>query len=293
MKDDTRPSNFRLGFHCLAVLAGLASLTSSTLAQEPASSSDGPKKAPIVVPFQMLASNHMVVEVKLNGKGPYTLIFDVGSPVTLLSNRAAKGSGLIEEKGGRFPMLFGAQGAEEVDELQVGDLVAKNVPVLVMDHPLVGALAQVLGRPLDGLMGHTFFARYKTTIDYQAGTMAFEPVESEIRDLFAQLPDRLMGPKKARRVILQPAALFGFRVGPAENNSAEGVPVLEVIPNSPAAEAGLLAGDLLTTLDGRWTSSIADVYQAASRVEPKQPVELTISRNGEPQTLTLTPRTGF
>lgn len=280
----------RFHFHALAILAGL---TSSTLAQEPPPSPASPDKAPIVVPFQTLASNHMVVEVKLNGKGPYTLIFDVGSPVTLLSNRAAKGSGLIQDKGRGFPMLFGAQGAEEVDELQVGDLVAKNVPVLVMDHPLVGALGQVLGRPLDGLMGHTFFARYKTTIDYQAGTMAFEPVDSEIRDLFAQLPDRLMGPKKARRVILEPAALFGFRVGPANDNLTEGVPVLEVIPDSPAAEAGLQAGDLLTTFDGRWTSSIPDVYQAASRVEPQKPVELTISRNGKPQTLTLTPRPGF
>lgn len=281
----TRPTRL------LALLAALGFLpVASAAGQEPASP---PGVEPVVVPFQMLASNHMVVEVKLNGKGPFTLIFDVGSPVTLLSNRAARESGLVKGDDGGFPMLFGARGAQQVDKLEVGSLVADDVPVLVMDHPVVAALAQVLKKPLDGLMGHTFFARYKTTIDYKAQTMAFVPVDHRIEDLFSELPDRLMGPKKAKKIVLEPAALLGLRVDASAPASPDGVPVAEVLAGSPAAEAGLRAGDILASLDGRWTTSATDVYAAASRLQPGQAVELTVLRDGQPLTLTLTPRAGF
>src|SRR5262249_30605019 len=38
---------------------------------------------PVVVPFETLPSGHMTVMVKLNGKGPYKLIFDTGAPTLL------------------------------------------------------------------------------------------------------------------------------------------------------------------------------------------------------------------
>lgn len=271
--------------------AALLFLTAPVAAQEPIGKAEpADKPAPVTVSFEMLPSNHMMLAVKLNGKGPYNLIFDVGSPVTLLSNRAAKGSGLIEDEPS-FPMLFGARGEEKVDTLEIGDLKAEDVPVLIMDHPVVNALGEILEKPLDGLVGHTFFARYRTTIDYQAKQMTLEPVEGEIRDLFAELPDRLMGPKKAKRIILEPAALFGFNVEAGEDTS--GVRVVSVLADSPAAEAGLEPGDLLTTLDGRWTTNVADVYAAAADVTPGEALEVVLLRDGEERTLTLTPRAGF
>ena len=50
-------------------------------------------KAKAVVPFKMLPTNHMLVEARINDKGPYHLIFDLGA-VTLLSNRVARQRGL-------------------------------------------------------------------------------------------------------------------------------------------------------------------------------------------------------
>ncbi len=49
--------------------------------------------------------------------------------------------------------------------------------MIVLDHPILKALGDFLGRPLDGIIGYTFFARYRTTIDYQARQMTFEPVD--------------------------------------------------------------------------------------------------------------------
>ena len=48
---------------------------------------------PVVVPFELLPSGHMTVMVKVNGKGPYRLIFDTGAPITLLNNKRGQGSG--------------------------------------------------------------------------------------------------------------------------------------------------------------------------------------------------------
>src|SRR4051812_24746047 len=161
-----------------AVVLGL---TVATLAQPPAATrkkeADGGAKA--VVPFEMLPSNHMVVNARLNGKGPYRLVFDLGAPITLLSNRAAEGSGTVKKNAPRS-FLFSMRGEAEVGTLEVGGLKAKELPVIVLDPPALKALGGFLGKPLDGIIGFTFFARYRTTIDYQANEMTFEPVDYRV-----------------------------------------------------------------------------------------------------------------
>ena len=140
--------------------------------------------------------------------------------------------------------LFSMRGEAEVAKLQVGDLTATKLPVIVFDHPALKVLGEVLGRPIDGIIGFTFFARYKTTIDYQVNEMTFEPVDFQIRDLLRELPDRLAGPKTARRRVLAPPAGSGGCgwASPTGGIESPGVPVAEVLPGSPAARAGLKAG---------------------------------------------------
>src|SRR5205814_1211873 len=121
---------------------------------------------PITVPFELLKSRHMVVSVLLNGKGPYRLIFDTGAPVMLINNRIAKDSGTIDDKTKKPPFsMFGAMGQFTIDSLEIGKLKAAGVSTMVMDHPTVDAISKVFG-PIDGIVGHPFFARYKMTVDY-------------------------------------------------------------------------------------------------------------------------------
>jgi regulator of sigma E protease len=63
----------------------------------------------------------------------------------------------------------------------------------------------------------------------------------------------------------------------------------QVQPNSPAADAGLVAGDQLLTLNGQplfYRFQLSDTLQTSK----DQPIELGILRKGEQKTVTITPR---
>ena len=70
-----------------------------------------------VVPFEMLVTNHMLVEARINDKGPFRLIFDLGAPITLLNNRASEAAGVIKP-GAPRSFLFGMRGEAVVNRLK-------------------------------------------------------------------------------------------------------------------------------------------------------------------------------
>ena len=118
----------------------------------------------VTVPFELLRSGHMAVHVKVNGKGPYRLIFDTGAPMNLINNRIAKDSGVVGAKTKRPGIgIFGMMGQQEIKVLEVGPARMEKASVVVMDHPTVSLISEALG-PIDGIIGFPFFAQNKTTI---------------------------------------------------------------------------------------------------------------------------------
>ena len=61
----------------------------------------------------------------------------------------------------------------------------------------------------------------------------------------------------------------------------------------PPAGPGSSAGDVLITVDGRWITSIADVYHAAAKVAPGREIPVVISRDGKELSLSITPADGI
>jgi hypothetical protein len=272
----------------LVAVAGLmAWVAPGLIAQEPTVK----KSALITLPFELVASNHMVVQARINDKGPFRLVFDSGAPVSLLGNKAAEESGTVAKNAPKS-FLMAMRGEAKINALQVGDLKAKDIPVIVLDHPTLKALGGFLGKPLDGIIGFTFFARYRTTIDYQAKLMTLEPVDYEVRDLLKNLPDRIAGPKIAKKRVLAPSGLWGLTLGETVENGT-GVAIKTVRPGSPAESAGLKAGDVLTTLDGRWTSNTADAYTAANGATAGQAVDVVILRDGQELKIQVKPLGGI
>src|SRR5581483_8724197 len=71
---------------------------------------EAPPAKSVVVPFELLKSGHMAVMVKINGQGPYRLIFDTGAPVNLFNNKIAKESGVLKNVQKPVFAPFGSMG---------------------------------------------------------------------------------------------------------------------------------------------------------------------------------------
>jgi hypothetical protein len=276
--------------YCLyATMFTLAFFAEPAAAQTNARAADK-KPMALRAPFDTIASQHIVIQVKINGKGPYRMIFDTGAPFTLVNNKTAKDAGIFPKDFKKpFFALFGQMGTFKIDEVELGDVKVKGLQTQVMDHPTVAAVASIVG-PLEGIVGFNFFAKYRMTIDYQAKEMTFVPVdfvpqENLMADLKKSL-EKLADPKRPPRV-LAPAGQWGFRAAKNKNDAEAGVNIAEVRAGTPAEKGGLKAGDRLLTLDGRWTDSVADCHAAAVSVKPGTAATLHIRRDGKEMDLTV------
>jgi hypothetical protein len=253
---------------------------------------------PITVPFEMLKTGHITVMVKVNGKGPYRLIFDTGAPMTLVNTKVAKEAGLVKKDAPKplIPLL--ATTEAKIDTLEVGDQKAENITAMVMDHPTVEAISKAFMKdvgPIDGIVGFPFFARFKMTLDYQAKTLTFMPNGYNPPDVMeamkAALTAQFTNPETVK--VLSPAAQWGFLPAKDEKDDDAGVTVKEVFPGGAAAAAGVKAGDRLLTIDGRWTDTIPDLYRAAEFVKPGATAPITVKRDGKEMTLKVKPTSGL
>lgn len=286
----------------LLLLSALIAFVPATTAAPPDKDKEDAKPAlkgdakPITIPFELLKSRHMAIQVKINDKGPYRLIFDTGAPTNLVNNKIAKESGLVDGKKDKGGFLFAAAPAPKIiKKFQVGEVTLEGMPTMVMDHPTVAAIAEVVG-PVEGLIGFPFFARYKMTIDYQKKEMTLVPTDFKPTDTMQAMMDKLMSGasgQKPEPLVLAPAAVWGFAVDKGKEDTADGVKVTEVLEKSPAALGGLEPGDRLLTIDGRWTDSVADTFTAAAAIKPGKPVVLVVARGNKEVKLTVTPGKGL
>ena len=183
-------------------------------------------------------------------------------------------------------------GEVKVKELDVGGQKAEDVMAVVMDHPTIEAISRAFG-PIDGIVGFPFFARFKTTLDYQAKTMTFLPNGFKPPDVMRALMEALMSSGNNQEPkVLAPAAQWGILARNADDDEA-GVTVKTVLPGSPADQAGLKAGDRLLTLDRRWTDTLPDLYAAAGYVKPGTTVPVKIKRDGKEIELKVKPASGL
>ncbi|MFO0876562.1 MAG: PDZ domain-containing protein [Gemmataceae bacterium] len=248
-------------------------------------------RQPTTIPFELLRSGHMAVQVKVNGMGPYLLIFDTGAPTSLVNSRVARDGKLLAGKPtSMFPGL-GTIGEARIKNLEVGGQKVEDVACIVMDHPTVELIGQRLGKRIDGLVGFPFFARFKMTIDYEKKTMTLVPSGYKPQDVMNAMAMLLLsGPGKKTLIA---GGQWGLVPAKETGDEADGVDIKAVVPGSAAEKAGLKRGDRLLILDGRWTDSVHDLYEAASHVEGGSTVTVRIKRNGKEQDIQVTPSRGL
>jgi S1-C subfamily serine protease len=76
-------------------------------------------------------------------------------------------------------------------------------------------------------------------------------------------------------------------LAPEERAERVGVRVRGVLPGGAAAAAGIRAGDLVTTVDGRRITKVAEAIAAIQLKRPGEPVHLTLQRDDGSVTLSL------
>jgi predicted aspartyl protease len=127
--------------------------------------------APVEVPFH-LRSGHVVIDLSLNGEGPFHFIFDTGA-LNVLSPAAARRLNLAVKNNVEAKGTGGTQGggSTKVDAVRLGALTLSNQTFYVLDLP-VGAAED--GR-IDGLIGFEWLSRFPTRFDYEASKLTLYP----------------------------------------------------------------------------------------------------------------------
>ena len=122
-------------------------------------------KTSTTVPFELL-NNHIYVEVKLNGKGPYRLMCDTGG-ANIVTPELAKELGLVSEgalEGRGVGEKSEDVGLTKVERVEIGDATIANQVFFVF---ALGPYGAVEGVPQLGLVGYEVFKRFVATVDYE------------------------------------------------------------------------------------------------------------------------------
>ena len=268
------------------------------------------------IPFKVTATNHFLVRVRVNGKGPFNFLVDTGAPALYVGTDAAKAAGIEAGKD-----EFWAK----VDSLEFeGGAVLKGMKARVEDpFQLVGMNALGLpGASIDGILGYTALARFKIELDPSKDRMTwtrldFEPTEPFIpRGAIKQNAPagvqamNLMGPLAKGM-----AALVGKQepdrmlprggLGVELKDTDGGVEVVGIVAGSPAAKGGVQLGDRIVhvaapdapagtfaqrALSGR---SVANARAAVGSVRPGGKVALKVRRGDRTVDLSITAGEGF
>jgi len=242
----------------------------------------------VQAPLEVLKTKHAAVPVRINGKGPLRLVFDTGSPITFVRAGAAEKIGLISKKQAEGFSLGGLRTMVQAKTVEVEGAAAKDLNVVILDHPTIGVIGQFTGE-LDGILGFSFFSRFRTVIDYVAGTISFTPNDYATEEVFGSVMRRVLLGTPDQKV-LAPPAVWGLVV---DNAKGSGVLVKRVLRGSAAESAGLRDGDRIMTLDDRWTDSVHEIYQAAAGIPAGESVTVSILRGHDKLELTVTPVKGI
>lgn len=249
-----------------------------------AAAEDKPSKT-YEVPYKLTVPRHLVVRVKLNGKGPFHFILDTGAPAVFVATAVGRKAGLVPA----------ASGWATIDRLDIeGGLTLRKVQARVeTPFQLEGMNGMGLaGLEIHGLMGYQLLARYRMEIDFTRDKMRWTELDHrpELQlaagkgggqgglEVFGSLMKTLggfLGRRPAPEVTLR-----GFH-GMTLTDGDEHPLVREVLAAGPAGQAGLRAGDVLTHYQGRTVTDSGDVLRLARRLPPGDKVTLTVLRGTE------------
>jgi hypothetical protein len=308
----------------VVLVAALVSLSSGQHSQPDVPAGNQPGRDPQVgrsfqVPFRLTDTNHFLVRIRINGKGPFNFLVDSGAPALFIATETARKIGLKPSKNEFWT---------PVDRLDFeGGARLLDIKARVDDpFQLVGMNALGLpGASIDGILGFTILARFRLEIDPSRDSMVWTRLNHEPAD--PPVPHRGKDgdqPPAELQIMnaLGPVAKgLAFLMGkqPEEERHPRGflglewtenrdpvsgkitVRVQRVLEGSPAARVDLRSDDDLIRVRGESIESLKAARKALATIRVGDPVELVIRRGGDPgkngnaieRTLTITAGEGL
>ncbi len=134
---------------------------------------------PVKVPFRF-KTNSLYVQIYLNGKGPYWIIYDTGASSTWIDDSIVKEAGLEKIPNSDYwaTMVYGAFPSYRVrvKSLKVGEAEVRDIVIsggAVSRTPLGNDAID--GKRVIGLLGRETIAAFQTTVNFADRTITFEP----------------------------------------------------------------------------------------------------------------------
>jgi hypothetical protein len=128
-------------------------------------------KTSTTIPFELI-NNHIYLEVKLNGKGPYRVLCDTGGAnivtPTLARELGLKSEGALQGRG--VGEKSEDVGLVKLEKLEVGDATLSNQLFAVFP---MESFSTVEGVPENGMIGFEVFKRFVVKVDYEHQTLTF------------------------------------------------------------------------------------------------------------------------
>jgi membrane-associated protease RseP (regulator of RpoE activity) len=269
--------------HCSVALALAAPLACAD--EPPAKSSP-----PIMVPYRLTKTQHVLVRAKINGKGPYNFILDTGAPALFVAKKVA---GALEVPSAKV-------GWTTFDRFEVeGGVVFEKAQGRVDNlFQLEGMNGLGLaGVELHGVIGYNLLARYRIEYDFTKPKLSWTklvfdppavgglggrsaPAGLEMIGNMMKFAGAIMGLKA--NFAVQPRGFLGAELAEKDLN----VVVKSVIPEGPAAKAGIKAGDTIKHVGDDEIESLSDVARKLAKGEGTE-VKLMITRGGKDQEITV------
>jgi hypothetical protein len=257
----------------------------------------GPKTYEI--PFKTTIPKHIVIRAKINGKGPFNFILDTGAPALFIATKVGEKAGL---KGNAKTWT-----AIDRFEIEGGLVVNKARGRVETPFQLEGMNGLGLaGMEVHGMIGYDILAKYRMEIDFTRDKMTWTELdyapklppmmkggggggqpELEMVGTVMKSLGGLMGRKSTPEV-----GLRGF-YGMSLDEGDEFPKVTAVLDKGPAGVAGLKVGDVVTKIDGRSITNVADVLTRAGRLAPGKSVKLTVKRDDKTTEITITTGEGI
>jgi hypothetical protein len=272
---------------CLAPLAGAA--------DDKAARDSKPARAgkSYEVPYKFTAAQHIVVRLKINGKGPFNFILDTGAPALFVAVPVGKKAKVKADE----------HGWATIDKVAVeGGLVMTKVRARIeTPFQLEGMNGLGLGGlEIHGMIGYNVLAKYRmefdftrdkliwTELDYKpaepfkmAGKGGGAPGGLELMGTVMKMVGGFLGRKATPDVKLR--GFFGMTLAEGDEHPQ----VEAVLAKGPAGAAGLQKGDVITHVGGRTVTNVVDVARFAGRLPAGSRVRLTVQRGKETKEITF------